>query len=177
LTRKTQRQEISTNNPPMTGPAAAAVPPTAAHRPIASPRFSGGNSGSSRPSDDGVRIAAPAACATRAATRTSTDGAAAHAALATVKSARPPRNARLRPVRSAQRPAGTRSAAKTIAYALSTQESDASDVPSKSRWMSGNAMLTMKRSRLATKTPTETIAATRARWLMGLPFRGERSVA
>ena len=43
------------------------------------------------------------------------DGAAAQAALAATKIASPSRNARLRPNASAQRPAGTRSAAKTIA--------------------------------------------------------------
>jgi hypothetical protein len=37
-------------------------------------------------------------------------------------------------------------------------------------------MLTMNRSRLATKTPTDTMAATRARRLIALPF-GDRSVA
>ena len=45
----------------------------------------------------------------------STEGATAHRAEAAVKSAMPPRNARLRPARSARRPNGTSRAAKTIA--------------------------------------------------------------
>src|SRR4051812_23419839 len=77
-----------------------------------------------------------------------------------VKSASPSRKPRLRPRMSAQRPAGTSRAATTIAYALRTQDSDDSEEPPKSRPMSGNAMLTMKRSRLAMKTPTHTTART-----------------
>ena len=46
---------------------------------------------------------------------TPTDGAIAQSALASTKTPRPSRKARLRPNASAQRPAGTSSAAKTIA--------------------------------------------------------------
>jgi hypothetical protein len=115
FTRNTQRHDSSTSSPPITGPAAAAVPPTAAQSPSAIPRFSAGNSGSSRPSEAGINSAAPAAWTTRAPTRNSTEGDAAQAAEARVKTVSPPRNARLRPTRSAQRPAGTSSAAKTMA--------------------------------------------------------------
>ena len=100
------------------------------------------------------------ACTIRAAIRAFTDGAAAQAADATLNSASPPRNARLRPVRSAQRPAGTSSAANAIAYAFSTQESSLRLAWWKSRWMSGNAMLTMNRSSEAMNTPTETVSVT-----------------
>src|SRR6185436_8708314 len=120
----------------------------------------------SSPSEVGKSSAAPAAWRTRAATRKPTDGAAAHAADAAVKRLMPIRNARFRPVRSAQRPAGISSAANTIAYAFRIHERLARLVPAKSRWMSGNAMLTMNRSRLATNTPTETMAATLARCMM-----------
>ena len=58
--------------------------------------------------------APPVACRTRAATRKPSDGASAQSAEEAVKTASPMRNAFLRPARSAQRPAGTRAAAKTI---------------------------------------------------------------
>ena len=58
--------------------------------------------------------APPVACTTRAPTRMPSDGAAAQSAEAAVKIASPRRNAFLRPARSAQRPAGTRAAAKTM---------------------------------------------------------------
>ncbi len=91
------------------------MPPVAAHTPIATCRSCGPNSGSIRPSDVGSISAPPSACTTRAPIRKSTDGASAQAALEQTKIARPSRNARLRPNASAQRPAGTSSAAKTIA--------------------------------------------------------------
>ena len=111
LTTNTHRQPACTSSPPIGGPAAAATPPTAAQMPTAAARFSGGYSGSSRPSEVGNIAAAPTPCATRAATRTGTDGAAAHAAEASVNSPIPETNARLRPARSAHRPSGTSSAA------------------------------------------------------------------
>src|SRR4029079_19217455 len=91
------------------------------------------------------------------------EGATAQRADPTVNVAMPTRNIRLRPIRSATRPAGTRSAPNTIAYAFRTQERSLSDVPEKSRASSGNAMLTMNRSRLATKTPSEVTIRIRQR--------------
>ena len=58
--------------------------------------------------------APPVAWRTRAPTRKPRLGARAHSAEEAVKMASPRRKARLRPARSAQRPAGTRAAAKTI---------------------------------------------------------------
>src|SRR5450755_3905041 len=160
LTMNTHRQPACTSSPPMGGPAAAATPPTAAQIPTAAPRFSGGNSGSSRPSEVGSMNAAPAACATRAPTSTATDGAAAHAAEARLNRPSPSRKPRLRPARSAHRPAGTSSAAKVIAYAFRTQDRPARLTPVNSRWMSGKAMLTMNRSSEAMKTPIDTVSVT-----------------
>ena len=114
LTRKTQRQLACTSSPPTGGPKAAAAPPTADHRPMAAPLRAGPNAGSSSPSDVGSISAPPVACTTRAATSTPREGASAHRADDTVKMASPIRKARLRPARSAQRPAGTRAAANTM---------------------------------------------------------------
>ena len=68
-----------------------------------------------RPRVAGIIIAPPAACSTRAATRNGIEGAAAQSAEAAAKTSRPVTKTRLRPTRSAIRPAGTSSAAKTIA--------------------------------------------------------------
>src|SRR4051794_3376393 len=72
LTRNTQRQLAATSRPPTTGPAAAARPPTAVHVRTAPGRRSAGVAARSKPSDVGVRSAAPAACTTRNATSIAT---------------------------------------------------------------------------------------------------------
>ena len=114
FTRKTQRQLTWTSRPPIGGPNAAAAPPTADHRPIAAPLRAGPKAGRRRPSDVGSMRAPPSACRMRAATRNSSDGATAQSADEVVKTASPSRKASLRPARSAQRPAGTKAAAKAI---------------------------------------------------------------
>ena len=115
LTRNTQCQLAATRAPPRTGPSAAAAPPTEVHARIAPVRRSGGAAASSRLSEAGMSSAPPAAWTTRAPTRTQTSGAAAQAAEASAKMIMPVRNAARRPIRSAARPAGTSSAANTIA--------------------------------------------------------------
>ena len=115
LTRNTSRQSTCTSRPPSGGPAAAAAAPTPAQIPIAAGRSRGSNSGSSSASEVGTSSAAPAACSTRAATSVATDGAIPHSAEPIEKSTSPAWKPRLRPVRSASRPAGTSSAANTIA--------------------------------------------------------------
>ena len=72
----------------------------------------------------------------------------------------PIRNIRRRPTRSASRPAGTSSAAKTMLYAFSTQDRSAREASLKSRWMSGKATLTMVTSRNPMKTATAVTART-----------------
>ena len=114
LTRNTQRQLTCTRSPPIGGPRAAAAPPTADHSPMAAPLRSGPKAGSRSPRDVGSMSAPPVACRTRAATRNPSVGATAQSAEEKVKTASPRRKAFLRPVRSAQRPAGTRAAANTI---------------------------------------------------------------
>ncbi len=87
----TQRQLTCTKSPPRGGPAAAAIPPTAAQIPIGMWRFSGGNSGSSNPSEAGINSAAPSPCTARAATRKGIDGASAQAAEAVTNTPVPSR--------------------------------------------------------------------------------------
>src|SRR5262245_22256246 len=96
---------------PADGPTAAARAPIAAHRPTARDRFERGNPARTSASDDGVSIAPPAAWKTRPATIQAGDGAAAQAKDPSVNTPTPRRNTRLRPSRSANRPAGTRRAA------------------------------------------------------------------
>ncbi len=66
-------------------------------------------------------------------------GATPHNADDAVKTARPQRNRRLRPTRSATRPATMSRAPKTTVYAFSTQESCASVAPANVRRRSPNA--------------------------------------
>jgi len=115
LTRKIQCQLICTRSPPIGGPSAAATPEIADQMPIATGRCSTGKAGSRRPSVVGIIIAAPTAWRTRAPTRKGIEGATAQSAEAAEKVRRPVMKTRLRPTRSAIRPAGTSSAAKTIA--------------------------------------------------------------
>jgi hypothetical protein len=115
LTRNTQCQLAATSAPPITGPSAAAAPPTEVQALIVPARLSGRAAASSRPSDAGISSAPPAAWTTRATTSTQTSGAAAHAADASPKTIIPVMNAARRPIKSAARPAGTSSAANTIA--------------------------------------------------------------
>ncbi len=115
LTRNTQCQLAATSAPPSTGPSAAAAPPTEVQALMVPVRFSGRAAASSRPREAGMSSAPPAAWTTRAATSTHTSGAAAQAAEARPKTIIPVRNAARRPIRSAARPAGTSSAANTIA--------------------------------------------------------------
>jgi hypothetical protein len=115
FTRNTHRQLAATSAPPSTGPSAAAAPPTDVQPRIAPVRLSGGAAASSRPSEAGISSAPPAAWTTRAATSTQTLPAAAQAAEASANTTTPARNAARRPIRSAARPAGTSSAANTIA--------------------------------------------------------------
>lgn len=88
------------------------------------------------------------------------DGASAHSSDAPVNSSSPKMKARRRPIRSAMRPAATRNAAKTMLYALRTQESVEIDVPWNVRAMLGNAMLTIVASTKATAAPSDAIART-----------------
>ena len=107
--------------------------------------------------------APPAAWTTRATTSTQTSGATAQAAEARAKTTTPARNAVRRPIRSAARPAGTSSAANTIAYAFSTQDSDARSAPPNVRPIDGSATLTMNMSRFTIAMPAVTTANTAAK--------------
>ena len=106
LMKNNQRQfNQSSNSPPKDGPAAAASPPTAPHTPIATVRFSAGNSGRTSANDAGVNCAPPIACTRRANTNKCVVGARPHSTDPILKSARPRMNERLRPLTSAKRPA------------------------------------------------------------------------
>ena len=115
FTKKAQRQPPqSTSTPPSDGPSAAATAPVAVQMAVAVARWWAGNSGSSRPSEVGTRIAPPTAWSMRAATSISTEPATPQSAEATRKVPIPTKNMRRRPTMSATRPAGTSSAAKRM---------------------------------------------------------------
>jgi hypothetical protein len=93
---------------------AAATAPVAVHSAVAVARCSTGNSGRTRLSEAGVSIAPPIACSTRAATSIGTETDTPHSADAATNTTTPIMNSRLRPTRSASRPAGTNAAANTM---------------------------------------------------------------
>ena len=81
LSQKIHVQSIpSAIAPPTSGPSATAIPVTALNRPIAVPRFSGGNAALSRVRPSVSSSAAPAPWTARAAIRKPTLGASALAA-------------------------------------------------------------------------------------------------
>ena len=109
-----RQPRCSTTNAPTVGPAAPATAPTAPQMATAIGIFSRGKVWSTRASDAGTSAAAPTACSTLAATSGPAAGARPHSIDAAVKMTTAVRNVRRRPTRSASRPAGIRSAAKTI---------------------------------------------------------------
>ena len=123
-------------------------------------RCSTGNSGRTRLSEVGVRIAPPAACSTRAATSTTTETDSPHSTEAARKITTPAMNIRLRPTRSASRSAGTSAAAKTMLYPLRIQDSSPSESWVNDPRMSGKAILTIVTSSSAINTATDVTAST-----------------
>jgi len=93
-------------------------------------------------------MAAPAACSARHVISSSRSGAAAHPIDAAPNITRPARKHSRRPMLSAARPAGSSSAAKTIAYASRIHETSGSVEGAKSRCSAGSAMLTTHRSKM-----------------------------
>jgi hypothetical protein len=89
------------------------MPEPPCRNPIALPRRSGGKAALTSVIASAVTNAAPAPCTARPSTRTTTSGAAAHAADAAVKRAIPAANMRRRPYRSPSAAAGMSSTAIT----------------------------------------------------------------
>src|SRR6516165_6816313 len=123
LIQNTQRQLTWTRLPPITGPSAAPSAPSADQVPRAFARAAAGTAASSKDSDAGTIRPAPTAWTTRAAISAATPGASPHSSEPRVKVTRPASSTRRRPTRSAHRPAGTSTAAKTMVWAFSTQDS------------------------------------------------------
>ncbi len=98
--------------PPITGPPATARPVRPCSAPIAEPRFSGGNAAPTSVRASGITNAAPMPWIVRAAISAPAPGASAEAAEASVNSARPKANRRLRPKRSPSEDAVISSTAK-----------------------------------------------------------------
>ncbi|CKW66023.1 Uncharacterised protein [Mycobacterium tuberculosis] len=115
LTSNTHRQPAhSTRSPPIGGPRPAAIAAAAPHRPIACARRAASKPSTTSASEAGTSIAAPMPCSTRNATNCSTLPATAHSPDAMVNTSTPDRNVRLRPSKSANLPAATMKAAKTM---------------------------------------------------------------
>ncbi len=114
---------------------------------------------------------------TRAAISASTPGARPQSSEPAVKASRPATNSRRRPIRSAHRPAGTRTAANTMVYAFSTQDSSLRLVPRYCWPMYGNARLTMNRSRLDMNTARASTPMIAATWRELRPVSGAAAAA
>lgn len=98
--------------PPAAGPAARPIPLKPAHSPIALTRSRGtGYAAASRASEAGLSAAAPMPCTTRPVISHPIEGATEHSTDATVNTATPARNTRLRPKRSAKTPPDSNSMA------------------------------------------------------------------
>src|SRR5689334_18576354 len=116
-------------------------------------------------SDEGMSAAAPAACTMRHRISTSAVGATPHAIDAAVKAVEPTRNTRRWPTRSATFPAGMRSAANTIVYALSTHESSDGVLVAKSREMAGKATYRIVVSRKVASVASDAMTSVRLAWV------------
>ncbi len=111
LIRKIQCQFSAwVSAPPRKVPSAPPAAPTALNTAMARARSRGsGNSDTSIPSTTAVVIAPPTPCSARAAISTPGEVATPHSTDATVNTARPAVNIRLRPTRSPSRPASSNS--------------------------------------------------------------------
>ena len=104
--------KASTRMPPASGPAARPMPLNPAHNPIALTRSRGwGCAATSNASEAGLSAAAPTPCSTRPVISQPIEGASEHTTDATVNTATPVRNTRLRPNRSAKTPPASSSMA------------------------------------------------------------------
>ncbi len=114
LRKKIARQSTAlVRMPPSTGPAASAIPPTAAQVAIPFARAPGSaNASRTRASEEGSSSAAATPCSSRAPIRTPIEGAAAQASEAMVKAIIPAEYTRETPIRSPSAPLESNSAAK-----------------------------------------------------------------
>lgn len=101
----------SSTSPASSGPSTSSEVPPVASAPIAQPRLASPTARVVLLSASGCTNAPPMPCTNRAAMSSSTVGAAAQSIEPSANSARPPRNVRLRPRRSASRPATTMNSA------------------------------------------------------------------
>src|SRR5262245_48644217 len=111
-----------------------------------------GNVCNTSASDDGTSAAAATACRIRAPTRKATVGATPQSIDARVKPTAAVRNVRRRPTRSASRPNGIRSAAKTIVYALRIHDSEDGELDENWALIEGKATKRIVVSRNTAKT-------------------------
>ena len=144
-------QKCVSNRPPTIGPSAMPTPIVPAHRLIARCRSPPSRNMSVMiDSVEGIISAAPMPILARAAISTPTEPEKAAHAEPTAKAARPARNVRLRPTRSARLPATSTSPAKTIMYA-STIHCSWLELACKSRTNVGSATLRTVLSRFNTR--------------------------
>jgi hypothetical protein len=152
LMKKTQRQPtVVTRRPPRRGPAEAAMPATAPHRPKARERSAGeGYACCRRASEPGTISAAPSPSTRRAATSDPVFGARPQAADAAMNTTTPVQKIRRLPNRSPSAPPVSRRPAKTRVYPSVIHWMPVSEADS-SRPTTGTATLIMVTSRITMK--------------------------
>ena len=128
--------------------------PAADQSPTAVVRLDSGNSGNTNAKDDG-KIAAPAnACRTRLRLRVITVPAVAENTADKANTSNPSWKIRLRPIRSARRPASGKNAAVPIKKPTTPQPTSAAVAPTNPDWMSSRAIFVA-----VLLNPTSTVAS------------------
>ena len=156
LTKKIQCQLMaSVSAPPASSPIEAPAEATKLYTPIALACSRGwGNIVTIIPRITAEVIAPPTPCTKRAAISSSWLWATPQASEAVVKTARPTRNIRRRPIRSPSRPASRRRPPNAIRYAFTTQARSDCEKP-RSVWIDGSATFTIVASRMIMSIPTQ----------------------
>ena len=143
--------------PPTSGPSATASPPMPPQAPSATPRRSAGTASDRIVSVSGNTIAPPRPWMARAAISSFEEPARAAAAEAAVKIPRPIANNRRRPKRSPSAAPVRSSTAKVSVYAF-TVHSSSCRLASRSRRITGSAVVTTRLSSVTMKSAIEVIA-------------------
>ncbi len=144
----------SVSSPPATGPSAAPATPAPAQR--AAPRGSEPVAATSSSRQAAMTTAPPSACAMRAASSASSDGAIAQPAQAVANTTSPAAPSAPGSRRTHSRAAGTAARASTRLKAVSTHDTCPTVVPY-SRRMSGSASVTTAESARTTPTASDRV--------------------
>jgi hypothetical protein len=154
LNQNTQCQEISTSAPPSTGPSTRPTPATITLVPIAMPSCSRGNASVTKAEALANSSAPPTPWTMRHRIRSVPPVAKPAPSDATVKTAKPATNARLRPNRSLSRPNVSTSTVEAIMNARITHTNVSSPTP-RAFSRSGSAITSVPELTVASSIPSD----------------------